>query len=70
MRRASRTLKFEQCLSLKSSDTFEKAEHSLFNSPIVIRSHGFHFRSTDLADNPYSYDSGSICKQTWIKNLV
>ena len=42
----------------KNSDTLEKAKHSLFNSPIIIRRKGFHFRSTDLAD------SGSICKQT------
>ena len=64
MRRASQTHTFKLCLSLKSSDTFEIAEHSLFNYPIVIRRDGFHFRSTDLADKPYSYDSGSICKQT------
>ena len=49
----------------KNSDTLEIADHSLLNSPIVIPRYGFHFRSTDLADKPHSYDSGSICKQTW-----
>ena len=38
----------------KNSVTLEIAEHSLFNSPIIIRRFGFHFRSTDLADKPYS----------------
>ena len=38
----------------KYSDTLEIAEHSLFNSPIVIRRNAFHFRSTDLADIPHS----------------
>ena len=38
----------------KYSDTLEIAEHSLFNSPIVILRYAFHFRSTDLADIPHS----------------
>ena len=38
----------------KNSYTLEIAEHSLFNSPIVIRHYGFHFRSIDLADKPHS----------------
>ena len=50
----------------KNSDTFEIAEHSLYNSPILC-SCGFYFRSTDLADKPHS---GSICKETLIKNLL
>ena len=36
----------------KFSDILEKVEQSPFNYPIVIRHYGFHFRSTDLADNP------------------
>ena len=36
----------------KISDTLEIAEHSLFNSPIIICHCGFYFRSTDLADKP------------------
>ena len=39
----------------KISDMLEIAEHSLFNSPIIIRCCGFHFRSTDLADKTHSY---------------
>ena len=35
----------------KNSATLEIAEHSLFNSLIIIRCCGFHFRSTDLADD-------------------
>ena len=38
----------------KNSDMLEIAEHSLFNSPIIIRCCGFHFSSTDLADKPHS----------------
>ena len=38
----------------KNSDILEIAEHSLFNSPIIFRRCGFHFRSTDLADKPNS----------------
>ena len=38
----------------KNSDTLETAENSLFNSPIIIRRCGFHFRSTDLADKPHT----------------
>ena len=41
----------------QNSDTLEIAEHSLFNSPIIIRRCGFHFRSTDLVDKPHSQDS-------------
>ena len=54
----------------EKSDTLEVAENSLFNSPIIIPCSRFHFRSTDLADKSQSYDSGSICKQTWIKTLL
>ena len=53
----------------KNSDTLEIAELSLFNSPIIICRFGFHFRSTDLADKPHSYDTGSFCKQTWKQTL-
>ena len=38
----------------ENSNTLEIAEHSLFNSPIIIRRCGFHFRSTDLPDKPHS----------------
>ena len=38
----------------KTSDAVEIAEHSLFDSPIIIRCFGFHFRSTDLVDKPHS----------------
>ena len=38
----------------KNSDMLEIAEHNLFNSPIIIYRCGFHFRSTDLADEPHS----------------
>ena len=38
----------------KNSDTFETVQYSLFNSPFIIRRCGYHFRSTDLADKPYS----------------
>ena len=38
----------------KNSATLEIAQHSLFDSPIIIRSCGFHFRSTDLPDKPHS----------------
>ena len=38
----------------KNSDTFEIAEHSLFNSPIIICRCEFHFKSTDLSDKPQS----------------
>ena len=38
----------------KNSDTLEIAEHSLFNSPIIIRRYGFHTRSADLTDKPHS----------------
>ena len=38
----------------KNSDTLEIEEHILFNSPIIIRRCGFHFKSTDLADKPNS----------------
>ena len=38
----------------RNSDMFEIVEHCLFNSPIIIRRCGFHFRSTDLADKPHS----------------
>ena len=48
----------------KNSDTLEIAEHSLFNSPVIIRQYGFHFMSTELADKPYSKNCRSICKQT------
>ena len=34
----------------KNRDTLEIAEHSLFNSPIIIRCCGFHFRSNDLTN--------------------
>ena len=34
----------------KNSDMLEIAEHSLFNSHIIIRCCGFHFSSTDLTD--------------------
>ena len=51
----------------KNSDELEIAEHSLFNSPNIIRRCGFHFRSTDHDDKLHSLDSWSICKQTWIK---
>ena len=34
----------------KNSDTLQIAEHYLFNSPVIIRRCGFHFRSTNLAD--------------------
>ena len=37
----------------KNSDTLEIAEHSLFNSLIILCRCGFHFRSTDLADKPH-----------------
>ena len=56
------------CVSINSY-TLGIAEASLFNSPIIICRCGFHVRSTDLADKPQSLDSGSICKQTWIKTL-
>ena len=38
----------------KNSDTPALAEHSLFNSPIIIRRCGFHFSSTDFAAKPHS----------------
>ena len=38
----------------KNSDTFKIAEHSLFNSHIIIHRCGFYFRSSDLADKPHS----------------
>ena len=38
----------------KNSDKLEIAEHSLFNSPIIIRRCVFHFRSTDIADKLHS----------------
>ena len=38
----------------KNSDMLEIAEHDLFNSPIIISRCGFHSRSTDPADKPYS----------------
>ena len=41
----------------KNIDTLEMAEHSLFNSPIIIRRCGFHFISdqlVSLTDKPYS----------------
>ena len=38
----------------ENNDTLEIAEHSLFNSPIIIRRCGFHFSSTGLADEPHS----------------
>ena len=47
MQRASQKLLFIS----KNSDTLEIAEHSLFNSLIIIRCCGFYFRSTDLADD-------------------
>ena len=34
----------------KNSDKLDIAKHSRFNSPIIIRRCGFHFRSTDVAD--------------------
>ena len=40
--------------SSKNSDTVDIVEDSLFNSPIIIRRSGFHFRSTDLADKLHS----------------
>ena len=36
----------------KNSNMLEIEEHSLFNSPIIIRRCGFYSRSTDLADKP------------------
>ena len=37
-----------------NNGTLEIADHSLFDSPIIIRRCRFHFRSTDLADTPHS----------------
>ena len=64
MLRASRTLLGGQCLFIsKNSNTLE-IEHSQLNSPINIPRILFHLRSTDLANKPHSYDSGTICSQT------
>ena len=38
----------------KYSDMLEEVEHSLFNSPFILRRYGFPLRSTDLADKPHS----------------
>ena len=37
-----------------NSDTLEIVERTLLNSPFIICSYGFHFRSTDLADKRHS----------------
>ena len=37
-----------------SKNSTLEIEHSLLNFPIIIPRHGFHFRTTDLADIPHS----------------
>ena len=59
MRRASRTLLFWVMSISKNSDTLEIAEHSLFNSSIIIHRCGFHFRSSDLGSKPLSLEKDS-----------
>ena len=41
----------------KNSNTLERAQHSLFNSPIIIHHCGVHSRAIDPADKPHSQDS-------------